>query len=81
MSIRSNKLNPTATTFLEELKDECLSTVKIIHQLEIEHLTEDQTEEVLGNLMASITHLPIHSAIVKEELDKVYAHRRSVTKT
>ena len=67
----SNKLNPTATTLLCELRDECLSTIKLIYQLEIEHLTEEQIEDVLGDLTASITHLQIHSAIVKEELDKI----------
>lgn len=67
----SNKLNPTVTTLLGELRDECLSTIKLIYQLEIEHLTEEQIEDVLGDLTASITHLQIHSAIVKEELDKI----------
>lgn len=67
----SNKLNPTVTTLLGELREECLSTLKLIYQLEIEHLTEEQIEDVLGDLTASITHLQIHSAIVKEELDKI----------
>lgn len=67
----SNKLNPTVTTLLGELREECLSTIKLIYQLEIEHLTEEQIEDVLGDLTASITHLQIHSAIVKEELDKI----------
>lgn len=65
------KLNPTVTTLLGELREECLSTIKLIYQLEIEHLTEEQIEDVLGDLTASITHLQIHSAIVKEELDKI----------
>ena len=67
----SNKLNPTVTTLLGELKDECLSTIKLINQLEIEHLTEEQIEDILGDLTASVTHLQIHAAIVKEDLDKI----------
>ena len=70
MSILSNKISPTATTLLSELREECLSTIKLIHQLELEHLTDEQIEDVLGELTASLTHLQTHSAIVKEELDK-----------
>ncbi|MBM4066018.1 MAG: hypothetical protein FJ266_10335 [Planctomycetes bacterium] len=71
MSIVNNKLSPTLTTLLSELRDECLSTIKLIHQLDIEHLTEEQIEDVLGDLTVSITHLQTHSAIVKEELYKL----------
>lgn len=53
---------------LNELRDECLSTIKIIHQLESEHLTDEQIDEVLGELTASVTHLSMHSTMVKEEL-------------
>jgi len=70
MSILSNKISPTATTLLSELREECLSTIKLIHQLELEHLTDDQIEDVLGELTASLTHLQTHSTMVKEELDK-----------
>ncbi len=70
MSITSNKLNPTVVTLLGELRDEYLSTVELISRLEAEDLTEDQIEDVLGDLTASIAHLQIHSAIIKAELDK-----------
>ena len=70
MSILSNKISPTLATLLNEFRDECLSTIKLIHQLELEHLTEEQIEDVLGELTASLTHLQTHSAVVKEELNK-----------
>ena len=70
MSILSNKISPTLTTLLNELREECLSTIKLIHQLELEHLTDEQIEDVLGELTASLTHLQTHSAVVKEELNK-----------
>ncbi len=70
MSILSNKISPTVTTLLSELREECLSTIKLIHQLELEHLTDEQIEDVLGELTASLTHLQTHSTMVKEELDK-----------
>jgi hypothetical protein len=71
MSIASNKISSTLTTLLNELRDECLSTIKLIHQLEIEHLTDDQIDDVMGELTASVTHLQTHSLIVKEELSNI----------
>lgn len=70
MPIIGNKAHTTLATLLTELKDECLTTMKLIHQLEIEHLTEEQREEVLGELTVSVTHLHTHSEIIKEELDR-----------
>ena len=70
MTVTNTKISPTLTVLLNELRDECLSTIKLIHQLELEHLTDDQVEDLLGELAASITHLNVHSEIVKEELDK-----------
>lgn len=67
---KTSKLNSTLKSLLTELRDECLSTIKLIHQLEIEHLTDEQVDDVLGELTASVTHLHVHSAMVKEELDK-----------
>ena len=70
MSVISGKVSPTVTVLLNELRDECLSSNKLIHQLELGHLTDEQIDDVLGELMASVTHLQVHSAMVKEELDK-----------
>ena len=70
MSILSNKISPALATLLSELREESLSTIKLIHQLELEHLIDEQIEDVLGELAASLTHLQTHSAIVKEELNK-----------
>lgn len=72
MSITSNKISSTLTTLLNELREECLSTIKLTHQLELEHLTDEQIDDVLGELTASVTHLQIHSSIVKEELSTIY---------
>jgi len=69
MSVASIKISSTLMTLLNELRDECLSCIKLIHHL-FEHLTDDQIDDVLGELTASVTHLQIHSAIVKEELEK-----------
>ena len=66
----SSNISSTLSTLLNELRNECLSTIKVIHQLELEHLTNEQIDEVLGDLTVSVTHLNMHSAMVKEELDK-----------
>jgi hypothetical protein len=65
-----SKIDVTLEALLNELRDECLSTIKLINQLELEHLTEEQIEDILGELIASVTHLHAHSAIVKEEMEK-----------
>jgi hypothetical protein len=70
MSVASGKISSTLTALLNELRDECLSTIKLIHQLELQHLTDEQIDDVLGELMASVTHLHMHSKIAKEELEK-----------
>jgi len=70
MPVTSSRISSTLSALLNELNVECLSTVKLINQLELEHLTDDQIAEILGELTASITHLKVHSEIIKEELDK-----------
>ena len=65
-----SKISPTLAVLLNELKDECLSVIKLIYQMELEHLSDEQIEELLGELTAAITHLNVHSGLVKEELDK-----------
>lgn len=70
MSVTTSKRSSTLGALLNELRDECLSTIKLIHQLELEHLTDDQIDDLLGELTASVTHLHVHSGLVREELDK-----------
>ena len=70
MSVIISKIDVTLKALLNELRDECLSTIKLINQLELEHLTEEQIEDILGELIASVTHLHVHSAIIKEEMEK-----------
>jgi len=70
MSVASIKISSTVMTLLNELRDECLSCIKLIHQLELEHLTDAQIEDLSGELTASVTHLHVHAGMVKEELAK-----------
>ena len=48
MSVIISKIDVTLEALLNELRDECLSTIKLINQLELEHLTEEQIEDILG---------------------------------
>ncbi|MEW6419785.1 MAG: hypothetical protein AB1480_17000 [Nitrospirota bacterium] len=52
---------------LSEYEEECLNAVRLIEGLKLRTLTEEQTEDMLGELSASITHLRIHS----EQLEKL----------
>jgi len=52
---------------LSEYEEECLNAVRLIEGLKLQTLTEEQTEDMLGELSASVTHLRIHS----EQLEKL----------
>jgi hypothetical protein len=55
---------------LNELKDECLACIKLINQLELNNLPEEQVDELPGELTASVTHLNIQSNNIKEEIEQ-----------
>ena len=52
---------------LNEYEEECLNAIRLIEGLKLRTLTEEQTEDMLGELSVSITHLRIHS----EQLEKL----------
>ena len=55
---------------LAEYEEECLNAVRLIEGLKTRTLTENQTEDMLGELSASITHLRIHSENMEKLLEK-----------
>ena len=63
-------LNKTLKSLITELEEECLHVVSLIEALKIKNLTEDQREDILGELSASLSHLKIHSNEVEEAIDK-----------
>lgn len=69
-TIVTKKIDETLKVMLNELKDECMMYIKLINQLEFENLTEEQIEEILGELTASVTHLHTHSKVIKEEIEQ-----------
>lgn len=60
----------TLKSLIDELEEECLHIVSLIEALKIKNLTEDQREDMLGELSASLSHLKIHSNEVEEVIDK-----------
>jgi len=70
-----SRLNKTLSVLLEELSDECLKVIKLIGGLKIENLTDEQIEDLLGELSGSVTHLKVHSEqlerFIEKELDKI----------
>ncbi|MGR3301149.1 MAG: hypothetical protein ACUZ8I_01460 [Candidatus Scalindua sp.] len=66
----SNKIESTLKVMLNELKDGCLTCIKLINQLELDNLSEEQIDELSGELTASVTHLNIQSNNIKEEIEQ-----------
>ena len=64
----STKIENTLKVMLNELKEECLTCIKLTNQLELDNLSEEQIEELLGELTASVTHLTPKLIIIKEKL-------------
>ncbi len=66
--VHEKVINETLEGLLLELKEECENYIKLMNQLELENLTKEQIEEVLGEIMASVVSLEVHSEHAKEEL-------------
>ncbi len=52
----------------EELEQECFTAIRYIEVLKVRELSENQKEDILGELSASITHLRIQT----EQIDKTF---------
>ncbi|MGR3293081.1 MAG: hypothetical protein ACUZ9M_03575 [Candidatus Scalindua sp.] len=65
-----NKIESTLKVMLNELKDECLTCIKLINQLELDNLSEEQIDELSGKLTASVTHLNTQSNNIKEQIEQ-----------
>jgi hypothetical protein len=55
----------------DELEEQCLRAVRYIEALKVKELTEDQKEDILGELSASITHLRIQTDALDRKLDEL----------
>lgn len=66
MSTVKNKIDKV---LFDDLKDECSKFIKLVNQLNVENLTEDQEEEILGEMFASLTHLNVYSGLLKRQIE------------
>lgn len=69
-STKDNIDRTTLKPLIVELEEECLHVVSLIEALKIKGLTEDQREDILGELSAALSHLKIHSNEVEQVIDK-----------
>lgn len=54
----------------DELEEECLNAIKYIEVLKLKGLSDDQQEDFLGELSASITHLRIQTEALDKRFDE-----------
>lgn len=55
----------------DELENECLNAIKYIEALKVKELSDDQKEDLLGELSAAITHLRIQTENLDNRLDEM----------
>jgi len=63
-------LGPRTAALLEELGEECQRVLKLLAQLDLPGLQEEQVDDLLGELSAAILHLHEHTRGLDELLDK-----------
>jgi hypothetical protein len=54
-------VNSTLETLLSELGEECHTVLRLLNQLKLSKLTDDQKGDILAELIGSITHLHVHT--------------------
>jgi hypothetical protein len=64
----ANHVSPTTATLLKELREECLNVSKLLAQLELPGLHQNQVDDLLGDLSAAILHLHEHTRGLDEQL-------------
>ena len=61
-AVASRKLS----ILLDELEEELQNTLKLLTQLKMEGLTQDEIESILGELSAAVLHLHEHTRGLEE---------------
>ena len=59
----------TMKLILEELKEQCLKTAELINHYNIENKTQDEVDEMSGELSASLAILTVRSGLIESYLD------------
>ena len=63
------QVNPTLSTLLTELGEECEKVVFLLSQLKLANLTDDQKGDILAELTGSICHLHAHTEQLPELIE------------
>jgi hypothetical protein len=58
LKLRIRYLEPRTAILLEELGEECQRVLKLLAQLDLPGLPEEQVDQLLGELSAAILHRP-----------------------
>ena len=69
-STNNKSIDKTLDSLIIELEEECLHVVSLTEALKIKNLSEDQREDILGELSAALCHLRVHSNEVEQVIDK-----------
>jgi hypothetical protein len=56
-------------TLLSELKEECLMILSLLNQLETPGISENQEDEILGELSARLAHMEVHARETQEQIE------------
>lgn len=54
---------------LDELKEQCLKTAKLIQNFDPSNKSEDERDEMVGNLSANLAILTVNSGLIESYLD------------
>lgn len=71
MKNRDTILPENMVVLFDELEDQCLRAIRYIEALKVKELSEDQKEDLLGELSASITHLRIQTDALDRKLEEL----------
>jgi hypothetical protein len=63
------QVNPTLSTLLTELGEECEKVVFLLTQLKLANLTDDQKGDILAELVGSVSHLHVHTEHLPELIE------------
>ena len=63
------QVNPTLSTLLDELGEECEQVLFLLTQLKIANLTDDQKGDILADLTGIVCHLHVHTENLPEFIE------------
>jgi len=63
------QVNPTLSTLLAELGEECEKVLFLVTQLKLAGLTNEQKGDILSELTGSVVHLHVHTEHLPELIE------------